>query len=161
MKSTEKTKLQYQYQNSPLGRLRLVAEAQYLRRIEFEGQHGKDGEETPSPILEDCKKQLEEYFQGKRESFSLALNADGTAFQQRIWQALQTIPYGELRSYRDIAEQTGNHKAVRAVGAANGKNPLPIVVPCHRVIGSNGSLTGFAGGLPAKKTLLQLEGITI
>jgi methylated-DNA-[protein]-cysteine S-methyltransferase len=158
MKSSEHTSLHFQYLDSPLGRLRLVAEGMSLQRIEFEDQHGADGEESTSPVLEKCKRQLTEYFRGERHDFALNLDAAGTAFQQRVWQALQTIPYGELRSYRDIAEQTGNGRAVRAVGSANGKNPLPIVVPCHRVIGSNGSLTGFAGGLTAKKILLELEG---
>ncbi len=161
MISNENTDFQFQYLNSPIGRLRLVAQGQNLHRIEFENQHGDDGEETTSPILEECKSQLGEYFSGNRRSFSLTLDAKGTAFQQRVWQALQRIPYGELRSYRDIAGQTGNRKAVRAVGSANGKNPLPIVVPCHRVIGSNGKLAGFAGGLAAKRALLVLEGITV
>jgi methylated-DNA-[protein]-cysteine S-methyltransferase len=161
MITNENTGLRFQYLDSPLGRLRLVAAGESIRRVEFDGQHGSDGEEKTSDVLEQCKKQLEEYFQGKRHRFSLSLDASGTAFQHRVWRALQNIPYGELRSYRDIAEETGNRKAVRAVGSANGKNPVPIIVPCHRVIGSNGSLTGFAGGLAAKKDLLELEGITI
>lgn len=161
MKPSQITSLHFQYLDSPLGRLRLVAEGKSLQRIEFEGQHKADGEEMTSPVLKECKKQLAEYFRGDRHDFALDLDAAGTAFQHRVWQALQTIPYGELRSYRDIAEQTGNGKAVRAVGAANGKNPLPIVVPCHRVIGSNGSLTGFAGGLTAKRILLEMEGIAL
>jgi methylated-DNA-[protein]-cysteine S-methyltransferase len=102
--------------------------------------------------------QLAEYFAGQRRGFDLPLAAGGTAFQQAVWQALREIPWGELRSYRDIACALQNPRAVRAVGAANGRNPLPIVVPCHRVIGANGSLTGFAGGLEAKKLLLELEG---
>jgi len=114
--------------------------------------------ERSDPALAACAQQLEEYFTRRRRQFDLPLAAAGTSFQQSVWQALAAIPYGELRSYRDIAQVIGNPAAVRAVGAANGRNPLPIVVPCHRVIGSNGSLTGFAGGLEIKTYLLELEG---
>ncbi|PJG57974.1 methylated-DNA--[protein]-cysteine S-methyltransferase [Aeromonas cavernicola] len=100
------------------------------------------------------------YFAGNLQRFTLPLAATGTAFQQQVWQALRDIPYGETRSYRDIAAAIGNPKAVRAVGAANGRNPLSIIVPCHRVIGHNGSLTGYAGGLEIKQALLALEGIS-
>ena len=108
-------------------------------------------------VLRDAQRQLNEYFAGQRRVFSLPLDFKGTDFQQRVWQALLTIPYGQTRSYLQIAEQLGNPKAVRAVGAANGKNPISIIAPCHRVIGSNGRLTGFAGGLDAKARLLALE----
>ncbi|MDE6413525.1 MAG: methylated-DNA--[protein]-cysteine S-methyltransferase [Eubacterium sp.] len=101
--------------------------------------------------------QLEEYFSGTRKSFDLPLEMNGTAFQLKVWNELCNIPYGETRSYKDIAEKTGNPKAVRAVGGANNKNKLMIVVPCHRVIGADGSLTGYAGGIEVKKTLLELE----
>ncbi|MEM1228928.1 MAG: methylated-DNA--[protein]-cysteine S-methyltransferase [Pseudomonadota bacterium] len=101
--------------------------------------------------------QLAEYFAGQREHFDLTLRPEGTEFQRAVWQALTRIPYGETCSYGDIAAAIGRPKAVRAVGAANGRNPLPIVVPCHRVIGSNGSLTGFGGGLENKERLLALE----
>jgi methylated-DNA-[protein]-cysteine S-methyltransferase len=101
---------------------------------------------------------LLEYFAGQRRQFELPLAAAGTAFQRQVWDALAAIPWGELRSYADIARAIDRPTAVRAVGAANGRNPLPIVVPCHRVIGSNGSLTGFAGGLGIKRQLLKLEG---
>jgi methylated-DNA-[protein]-cysteine S-methyltransferase len=104
---------------------------------------------------------LKEYFDGTRRHFDLPLGPRGTEFQLRVWEALTQIPYGQTRSYRDIALAIGKPTAVRAVGAANGRNPLPIVVPCHRVIGSDGSLTGFAGGLEAKTRLLQLEGSLI
>ena len=113
------------------------------------------GEDT---VLQSCAMQLQEYFAGERCRFDLPLNGAGTDFQQSVWSALSRIPFGELRSYGDIAREIGRPKAVRAVGAANGSNPLPIIVPCHRVIGSNGSLTGFAGGLDIKKKLLVLEG---
>ena len=151
----------YQYMDSPIGTLRLVAEGDGLCRIEFPDQHGEDGGAEDTPLLCDAARQLREYFSGKRQAFDLPLAASGTQFQHSVWTALSQIPYGELRSYRDIAEQLGKPKAVRAVGAANGRNPLPIVVPCHRVIGSNGSLTGFAGGLPAKQCLLELEGVQL
>ncbi|HEY6130619.1 MAG TPA: methylated-DNA--[protein]-cysteine S-methyltransferase, partial [Halioglobus sp.] len=101
---------------------------------------------------------LTDYFAGQRRHFELPLAVQGTLFQQSVWDALAEIPYGEMRSYRDIARRIGKPAAVRAVGAANGRNPLPIVVPCHRVIGSNGTLTGFSGGLEVKTYLLQLEG---
>ena len=149
----------YQFLNSPIGRLRLVSDGKQLLRIEFEGAQQQDGEECADPVLSACARQLSEYFDGQREHFELPLGARGTDFQQRVWQALADIPHGETRSYRDIAQAIGKPTAMRAVGAANGRNPLPIVVPCHRVIGADGSLTGFAGGLEAKTCLLQLEGI--
>ena len=100
---------------------------------------------------------VNEYFEGQRQVFDLPLDFEGTEFQQKVWQALLTIPFGETRSYKQIAEQIGNVKAVRAVGAANGKNPISIITPCHRVVGANGKLVGFAGGLENKDVLLQLE----
>jgi methylated-DNA-[protein]-cysteine S-methyltransferase len=151
----------YQYLATPLGTLRLVSNGEALERIEFSQMHGDDGQQRTDPALEQAALQLEEYFAGRRTSFSVPLAAQGTDFQHQVWSALQAIPFGELRSYRDIADSIGNHKAVRAVGAANGRNPIPIIVPCHRVIGSDGTLTGFAGGLPAKRQLLALEGIKL
>ncbi len=145
------------YLDTPLGALRLVAGETGLTHIEFDGQHGRDGEEGINTALNAAVNQLSEYFAGRRTQFDLPLAAAGTLFQQQVWRALVAIPFGEVRSYCEIAESIGRPKAVRAVGAANGRNPLPIVVPCHRVIGSNGSLTGFAGGLEAKRTLLALE----
>ena len=148
-----------QYLHTPIGTLRLVCADGRLSRIEFENQHREDGHlEKSHPVLADCAAQLNDYFAGKRRHFSLPLAARGTVFQQSVWRALEEIPYGELRSYRAIASAIGRPSAVRAVGAANGRNPLPIVVPCHRVIGSDGRLTGFAGGLDAKLFLLELEG---
>jgi methylated-DNA-[protein]-cysteine S-methyltransferase len=148
------------YLASPLGTLKLVSAEGRVVRIEFPGAHSEDaGRESDSdPALRACSNQLSAYFAGGRRTFELPLGATGTAFQHSVWQALQAIPYGEVRSYRAIAETIGKPRAVRAVGAANGRNPLPIVVPCHRVIGSDGSLTGFAGGLAAKRCLLALEG---
>ena len=146
----------YKILETPLGQLRLVSNGNALLRIEFPHQHGDDGEASNDEVLQRCARQLQEYFAGERQVFQLPLAAQGTEFQQRVWSVLQDIPFGERRSYRDIADGIGNRKAVRAVGAANGKNPIPIVVPCHRVIGSDGSLTGFAGGLAAKQLLLHL-----
>ncbi len=152
--------MNYRYLDSPLGRLRLVSDGEHITAIEFEGMYGDVGadQEAEDPALRACAKQLKEYFAGDRQHFDLPLQPEGTPFQKSVWHALRDIPYGQLRSYRDIAEAIGNVRAVRAVGAANGRNPIPIVVPCHRVIGSDGSLTGFAGGLEAKEVLLRLEG---
>ena len=105
----------------------------------------------------ETRRQLQEYFAGQRNVFDLPLDFAGTDFQKKVWQALLNIPYGQTRSYRDIAEQVGNIKAVRAVGAANGKNPISIIAPCHRVIGRSGKLVGFAGGLDKKEILLNIE----
>jgi methylated-DNA-[protein]-cysteine S-methyltransferase len=115
-------------------------------------------EDTGSGILDQAERQLGEYFAGRRQAFELSLEFHGTDFQRRVWQALLSIPFGETRSYLDIAVQIGNPTAVRAVGAANGRNPISIIAPCHRVIGSTGALTGFAGGLDTKLLLLSLEG---
>ncbi|MDR1554240.1 MAG: methylated-DNA--[protein]-cysteine S-methyltransferase [Prevotellaceae bacterium] len=116
-----------------------------------------NGTEKETDIIKKAAMQLEEYFAGKRKSFDFPINAQGSEFQKRVWTALQTIPYGELRSYKQIAEKIGNPKASRAVGMANNKNPLPIVVPCHRVIGSNGKLVGYAYGLDMKEYLINIE----
>lgn len=150
---------------SPVGQLTLVARGDKLAAILWEHERanrvklGDLMEDRLHPPLVETERQLREYFAGTRKQFNLELDFAGTEFQKRVWQALLTIPFGETRSYSDIAHQIGNPKAVRAVGAANGKNPISIIAPCHRVIGSNGTLTGFAGGLTAKQTLLQLEGI--
>jgi methylated-DNA-[protein]-cysteine S-methyltransferase len=146
--------------DSPVGALRLVASETALRYVEFHGGRGSPhaAEENPShPVLQAAKRQLEEYFAGRRRDFDLPFDAQGTSFQRQTWNALCAIPYGETRSYAQQAEHIGNPKACRAVGATNGKNPLPIVIPCHRVVGSNGSLTGFGGGIETKRRLLALE----
>lgn len=152
--------MNYQYLESPIGQLRLVSDGTHITAIEFAGMHasGDTDRETSDSALAACSQQLKEYFAGQRKIFDLPLAPGGTSFQNSVWGVLRRIPYGELRSYRDIATAIDNVKAVRAVGAANGKNPIPIVVPCHRVIGSDGSLTGFAGGLDAKEALLRMEG---
>ena len=148
---------------SPVGRLKLVANSQALVAVVWENEQPKclDSKQllpcADHPILLATQKQLSEYFAGQRQHFDLPLTFEGTDFQQKVWQALLSIPFAETRSYRDIAAQIGNVKAVRAVGAANGKNPISIIAPCHRVIGVNGQLVGFAGGLNNKHILLQLE----
>jgi methylated-DNA-[protein]-cysteine S-methyltransferase len=153
----------YKTMNSPVGELKLVASDQGLAAILWEKDDPKRVQLSPliedknHPILLETEKQLNDYFDGKLEKFSLQLDFVGTEFQKRVWEALLTIPFGETRSYGQIAQQIGNAKAVRAVGAANGKNPIAIIAPCHRVIGSNGKLTGFAGGLEAKACLLGIE----
>lgn len=151
--------MNYQLLETPIGTLRLLSDDGQLVAIEFEGQYALDAKpDDADPVLTETARQLQEYFNGERQDFDLPLAPGGTDFQRSVWQALRDIPYGEVRSYRDIARAIGRASAVRAVGAANGRNPVPIVVPCHRVIGSDGSLTGFAGGLDAKKRLLQCEG---
>lgn len=148
---------------SPIGQLTLVAKGTTLAAILWENDRpnrvrlGAMKEDPQHPTLLMAERQLGEYFAGDREHFDVPLDLDGTEFQQAVWAALMTIPYGETRSYRDIATQIGRPKAVRAVGAANGRNPISIVVPCHRVVGASGDLTGFAGGLPTKAMLLGLE----
>jgi methylated-DNA-[protein]-cysteine S-methyltransferase len=147
---------------SPVGRLRLIASDIALVGVWFE--HGRDAARsalwmtrTPSSIIDRARAQLAEYFGGKRQAFELPLDPRGTDFQRRVWQRLQEIPYGTTTSYGALARELGDPGASRAVGLANGSNPLPIVIPCHRVIGANGSLTGFGGGLPIKAALLDLE----
>ena len=123
----------------------------------LEAVRKKGGVQEETPVLRQTKEELAEYFSGKRRSFSVPLAPQGTPFQQSVWRALREIPYGETRTYRQIAEKIGNSKAYRAVGMANGQNPIWILVPCHRVIGQDGGLTGYAGGLDKKLFLLELE----
>ena len=153
----------YKEMDSPVGRLKLISSDKGLAAILWENdkptriQVRTYTENNTHPVLLETEQQLKEYFEGKRNSFSLTLDPVGTDFQKNVWNALSGIPYGETRSYGDIARQLGNIKAVRAVGAANGRNPISIVVPCHRVIGANRELTGYAGGLWRKKWLLEHE----
>ena len=153
--------MDYRYINSPLGSLLLAGEGEALEIIGFPDGKGRvspgdDWRHVPDAFTE-VKRQLDEYFSGKRREFKLNLKPHGTAFQLDVLSALTKIPYGETSSYRAIAASIGRPRAVRAVGAANGRNPLPIVIPCHRVVGADGSLTGFGGGLEAKAYLLNLE----
>lgn len=148
---------------SPVGALRLVASDTGLVAILWENDDparvrlGPATERADHPVLAETARQLRAYFAGELSAFDLPLDARGTDFQKSVWAELSRIPFGETRSYADLARAIGRPVAVRAVGAANGRNPISIVVPCHRVIGSNGALTGFAGGLEAKQTLLTLE----
>ncbi len=148
---------------SPVGELRLFASDEGLVAILWENDSprrvrlGEAVVDDRHPVLVETERQLGEYFAGKRKTFSVALDMRGTRFQKNVWEALVAIPFGETRSYGQLALQLGNPRASRAVGAANGRNPVSIIVPCHRVIGSSGKLTGFAGGLDTKARLLGLE----
>jgi len=154
--------MNYSLLETPIGTLLIAGDEQAVRRIDFP-KDGKPG--TPQPDWAESSrgpvgqamKQLREYFAGKRADFDLPLAPEGTEFQRTVWRNLQDIPYGETISYGELAKRVGNPKASRSVGAANGQNPIPIVIPCHRVIGANGKLTGFGGGLPTKEALLALE----
>lgn len=147
------------FYRSPLGWLKITGTETGLSEVIFLEETPpavETAQPTPAP-LQACALQLAEYFEGRRQTFDLALNPTGTDFQQKVWQHLQEIPYGKTRSYLDIALHLGERTYTRAVGSANGRNPLALVVPCHRVIGANGTLTGYAGGLWRKKWLLQFE----
>jgi methylated-DNA-[protein]-cysteine S-methyltransferase len=151
----------YTHMNTPIGRLLLAGDEQALQLIGFPEGSGRRSiqpqwREDSAPFTEVIR-QLQAYFSGERIDFMLSLAPRGTPFQLSVWQALQQIPYGATVSYGELARHIGRPKAVRAVGAANGANPIPIIIPCHRVIGSNGKLTGFGGGLPTKAALLALE----
>jgi len=153
----------YMFMPSPVGQLTLVARHYKLSAILWETERanrvrlGELRAADDNPVLLETERQLTEYFAGQRDRFELELEFTGTDFQKQVWRALLTIPFGETRSYSQIAQQIGNPSAVRAVGAANGRNPISIIAPCHRVIGASGGLTGFAGGLEAKQYLLALE----
>jgi len=140
--------------DTPVGRLGLAASERGLRRVLWPGEPGAGGDEA---VLEAAAAQLREYFGGSRRAFDLPLDLEGTPFQRRAWLALAAIPYGETRSYGEQALRLGVPRAARAVGAANAANPLPIVLPCHRLVGADGSLTGFGGGLETKRRLLEHE----
>lgn len=144
------------YYKSPIGKLRLVADDNSILALDFPQERESNEEEYPQVIM-DCVAQLEEYFSGKRKSFDISYLLKGTEFQKKVWYELTEIPYGETVSYKYIAEKLGNEKAVRAVGTTNGKNPISIIIPCHRVVGANGKLTGYAWGLWRKQWLLQHE----
>jgi len=150
--------------DSPIGPLTVAADSHGLRHILFargKAIKGRDNWKYAPSFLVGARTQLLDYLHGKRKKFDLPLAPEGTVFQLHVWQALADIPFGCTWSYRQLAQNIGCPNAARAVGQANGRNPLPIVLPCHRVIGQNGSLTGFSGGLELKIALLKLEGITI
>ena len=154
--------MNYAVLESPIGPLLIAGDEEAIHRISFP-RNGKAAEpesgwtESARGPVAEAIRQLREYFAGRRAAFDLPLAPQGTAFQKSVWRGLQRIPYGATISYGELARWVGNPKASRAVGAANGTNPLPIVIPCHRVIGANGGLTGFGGGLPIKQALLELE----
>jgi len=157
---------------APIGKVYLTSDGKHLTALKFSAPDSPPDTDSPdadSPgtntsgtdptdaVIEMAVKQLDEYFAGKRREFDLPISPHGTEFQRRVWQSLLTIPYGETRSYGQVAQMIGNPKACRAVGMANNRNPISIIIPCHRVIGSGGELTGYGGGLEAKQKLLELE----
>ncbi len=147
------------YINSPAGCLRLTTDETSVLEISFcEAKEVND--EVRPEVLKNLETQLQEYFEGKRKNFELELNPEGTDFQKKVWKELVNIPFGKTLSYLDMAKILGDEKVIRAAAAANGKNPIGIVIPCHRVIGQNGKLVGYAGGLPRKKWLLDHESKT-
>jgi len=154
--------MNYAHLETPIGTLLIAGDADAIRVIAFP-QDGKARQPEPGwqkssrGAVGEAMRQLREYFAGQRSDFCLPLAPEGTEFQRSVWKRLQEIPYGETISYGELAKRIGNPNASRAVGAANGQNPIPIVIPCHRVIGANGKLTGFGGGLPTKEALLALE----
>lgn len=161
MRATDTT-IRYHEIDSPVGRLLLAGDGIRLKRVHFQSgrrpvapaRHWIDDRAPFAAVIA----QLREYFAGKRREFELPLAPEGTEFQLRVWRALRAIPYGDTISYGELARRIGNPRAARAVGLANGANPLPIIVPCHRVIGANGALAGFGGGVEVKRALLALEG---
>lgn len=142
--------------DSPIGRITVYSDENAVSAISTQNPK-KSAEQRETPVIKETGRQLAEYFSGIRKSFDLPLAPSGTTFQQKVWRALTEIPYGQTRTYKQIAEAIGNPAASRAVGMANNRNPLMIVVPCHRVIGASGKLVGYAGGLGMKETLLALE----
>lgn len=147
------------YMDTPIGILCIESDETAITGLYFDREYQKQYQpkEPETDLLKLARTQLMEYFQGQRKEFSLPLNPPGTEFQKKVWKALGTIPYGQTKSYGEIAAQIGNPRACRAVGGANNKNPIMIFIPCHRVIGADGSLVGFGGGLAAKKYMLDLE----
>ncbi|MQA91051.1 MAG: methylated-DNA--[protein]-cysteine S-methyltransferase [Gemmatimonas sp.] len=159
----------YDIQESPIGDLRLTSDGEFLTgiwmldpddEVQPRSRTGMSWVRTSSPFKH-AREQLIAYFTGGLSEFTLPLATRGTPFQMRVWEGLRSIPYGQTISYGELAHRIGDPKAVRAVGSANGRNPLPIVLPCHRVIGADGSLTGYGGGLDRKRTLLELEGVAL
>ena len=144
------------YLKSPIGHLRIIANEAYITQIIFSEEFFKV--DLIPEHIKICLLQLGEYFKGERKIFTVPINPDGTEFQGRVWNQLEKIPYGKTISYLELARQLGDEKAIRAVGTANGQNPIPIIIPCHRVIGADGKLTGYAGGLLKKQWLLEHEG---
>ncbi len=148
--------MNYYYKNTKIGYLTITEENSAITCVLF-GKQKRDGEFVLTPLINNAFNQIEEYLEGKRKEFDIKINPKGTDFQKMVWKELLKIPYGETRSYKDIAAGVNNPEGSRAVGMANNKNPIPIIIPCHRVIGSNGNLTGYAGGVNIKEKLLRIE----
>lgn len=148
----------YLSMESPIGRISLVSDETNLKSVTFSDEQGEESENVPSVLLH-ASVQLKEYFEGTRTEFDLKLDPDGTGFQKKVWQKLLQVPYGKTKSYSEIALELGSVLNTRAVGTANGKNPLSIIVPCHRIIGHDGKLVGYAGGLERKRWLLLHESL--
>ena len=146
------------YYSSPVGILEIKSTESHITQLLFKESAKTSSENIPA-VMKECIRQLDEYFSGNRKDFTLPLAPEGTTFQCSVWKALETIPYGQTISYKELAERVENPKACRAVGTANGRNPIVIIIPCHRVIAANGTLGGYAGGLDIKTILLKLEGI--
>lgn len=146
------------YYQTPIGKVGIAEEGDKITHLYFSPEQNKSHTIKETVVLKEAYRQLCEYFEGKREFFSLPLAPKGSEFMKKVWSALENIPYGETRSYKDIAQTVGNDFAYRAVGLANNKNPIPIFIPCHRVIGTNKKMVGYAGGLKIKKHLLDIEG---
>ena len=144
------------YLNSPIGSIEIMGDTSGLASVQFLASEEKETENVPSALLP-VMTQLREYFAKTRTEFHLKLSPEGTEFQQKVWNQLQDVKYGKTASYQEMANQLGNPKVIRAAASANGKNPIAIIIPCHRIIGSDGSLTGYAGGLHRKKWLLEHE----
>ncbi|MAS87279.1 MAG: hypothetical protein CMH30_04795 [Micavibrio sp.] len=149
----------YTVTNTKIGPVTLVADETALLELHFENHTPSDAlQSVVHPVIVKAIDQLQEYFSGQRQVFDLPLSPEGTAFQQQVWKALQTIKFGKVLSYKALAKKVKNEKAFRAVGSANGKNPLPVIIPCHRVIAADGTIGGYSGGLAIKRILLDLEG---
>lgn len=145
------------FYDTPIGRIGIAEEDGSLTRLAFQTELPAGAVLEETPLAARCRQELDEYFSGERQSFDLPLCAKGTDFQKKVWAALCEIPYGETRTYGEVAAAVGSPKAARAVGLANNRNPIAVIVPCHRVVGSNGKLVGYAGGLDKKEFLLELE----
>lgn len=142
---------------TPVGTLKIIGDAEAVRWVAFTDEPPRSTDGKVPTVVRTCKYQLDEYFKGKRTSFDVAIDPGGTAFQKKVWSHLQQIPFGKTSTYVEIAEKMGSSNKTRAIGLANGKNPMAILIPCHRIIGSNGSLTGYAWGLDKKEWLLKHE----
>lgn len=146
------------FYDTVIGKIGIAEDGTFITNVYFEDEAGaKDANLEETQLLKEAAKQINEYFSGNRKSFELPISPSGTEFQKSVWNALQAIPFGETRSYKEIAIAVGNEKACRAVGMANNKNPISLIIPCHRVIGTNGKLVGYAGGLKVKEYLLNME----